>query len=198
MLFEYLKSGIEVEDSVFDAIYPETVQELAEIHFTPIAVSQEAARFLADKPNTRILDIGSGAGKFCLVGAACTQGHFTGVEQRENLCAISRELSNHYRLRNVEFIHANITDIRFKDFDAFYFFNSFFENICASGMMDDTIPLDIQLYVKYAVYVKEQLDEMPVGTKLVTYFTYLENIPVSYKVQAVSADGKLKMWEKIT
>ncbi len=197
MIFKYLKSGLAMEDSVFDAIFPEAVKDLAEIHFTPIDVSRVAARFLAHKPHTKILDIGSGAGKFCMIGAACTNGHFTGVEQRENLCSVSRSISAHYQLDNVNFIHSNITDVNFQDFDAFYFFNPFFENICAIGMIEDDIILNIELYVKYSLYVKTQLEAMPVGTRLVTYFTYQENIPVNYKVQSTSSEGKLKMWEKV-
>ncbi|MBK9736331.1 MAG: hypothetical protein IPO92_15780 [Saprospiraceae bacterium] len=55
--------------------------------FTPVDVSILAARYLATNEDSKILDIGSGAGKFCLIGSACSEGTFTGVEQtKEILC----------------------------------------------------------------------------------------------------------------
>ena len=197
MIFKNLRSGSTIEDVEFDHIYPEDLRETAEIHFTPVEVSKIAAQYLVEKPGARILDIGSGTGKFCMVGSVCTDGYFTGVEQRGNLCNLADRISSHYQLANVEFIHANITEIRFKDYDAFYLFNPFYENICMSGAIDDTIELDRQLYNDYCLYVRRQLDEMPAGTKLATYFSYLDEVPLSYQVQSTGMDGKLKMWEKM-
>lgn len=197
MIFKNLKSGSTIEDSDFDRIYPEDLRAAAEIHFTPVEVSKIAARYLAEKPGTRILDIGSGTGKFCMVGSVCTNAHFTGVEQRENLSVLAGDISRRYNLTNVEFIHANIIEVGFESYDAFYLFNPFYENICMAGAIDDTVELDRELYNNYCLYVRSRLDEMPVGTKLATYFSYLDEIPLSYQVQSTGMDGKLKMWEKI-
>ena len=100
-------------------------------------------------------------------------------------------------MTNVKFIHSNITAIKFKDFNAFYFYNPFYENVCLSGRIDEKVELRRDLYDKYSLYVKEQLAEMPIGTKLVTYFSYLKEIPESYKVHFSCFDDKLKMWEKV-
>ncbi len=196
-IFEYLASGSAVDDLDFDRIYPQTIRMAAEIHFTPVEVSKIAARFLVGKPGTKVLDIGSGAGKFCMVGAVCTEGHFTGVEQRESLCALADDLARRYRLNNVSFIHANITEIGFKAYDAFFLFNPFYENVCMSGVLDDDTALARHLYTDYSLYVKGQLDAMPIGTKLATYFSYLDEIPASYALQFVLSEGKLKLWEKV-
>ena len=61
---------------------------------------------------------------------------------------------------------------------------------------DKKIVLDKLLFRTYSNYVKEQLDAMPIGTKLVTYHTYSAEIPISYTVQSASLEGKLKMWMK--
>jgi hypothetical protein len=101
-------------------------------------------------------------------------------------------------LTDIVFIHANITDIAFRDYDAFYFFNAFYENMHETGKMDDDIPLNQDLYTSYSLYVKEQLAVMPIGTKLATYFSYLKEIPDNYALMKSDFDNKLKMWKKIS
>lgn len=196
MLFKQLKAGANITDEVFDAIYPADIRHLADLHFTPAAAAIPAARYLAGKPAARVLDIGSGAGKFCLIGAACTNGHFTGVEQRENLVLASNRILTRYAFSNIRFIHANITEIAFSEFNAFYFFNPFYENVDQTGRMDNDTLLDKKLYVLYNNYVKTQLETQPAGARLVTYFSYSDEIPANYIFQYSLLEGKLKFWEK--
>ena len=196
MIFRRLKTGIEVSDRDFDAIYTRRLREISRIHFTPVEVAKTAAQFLVKKPGTKVLDVGSGAGKFCMIGAACTNGFFTGVEQRQYLYQISELLSNYYKLTNAKFVHSNIVEIEFRSFDAIYFFNSFYENYFSKNPIDTSVRLDKSLYAIYAQYVREQLDTMPVGTRLATYFSYLDEVPDSYEIQCADFDNKLKMWEK--
>jgi Methyltransferase domain len=198
MLFKYIKSNVEIIDSEFDLIFSKKIKEASEIHFTPIKIAKIAARYLADSKDTKILDVGSGAGKFCMIGSVCTEGHFVGVEQRKSLCTTAKRISKHYNLENVEFINSNITNIEFSEYDAFYFYNSFFENVNPSGRIDDKIDLRRELYEEYSLYVKEQLDKMCIGTKLVTYFSFLTEVPASFKVQVSIFDDKLKLWKKIS
>lgn len=196
MIFSRLKKGLEVSDSEFDVIYTERIKEVSAFHFTPVEVARIAAQFLAEKPGTKVLDVGSGAGKFCMIGTTCTNGCFTGVEQRESLYDLSKKLSNHYSLPNLTYIHSNITDIEFKAFDAIYFFNAFHENIVQSDPIDNSVKLDRRLYDVYSLYVKAQLDTMPAGTRLATYFSYLDEVPDSYNIKSTNFDDKLKLWEK--
>ena len=188
MIFKDLQAGLPVSDSDFDAIYAARMRKMSSIYFTPVEVAQVAARFLVSQPGMKVLDIGSGAGKFCMIGSACTEGHFTGVEFRESLFALSKKLAGQYNLSGLEFIFSNIMEVDFSAFDSVYFFNSFYENIAPSN------PIDI----KYSLYVKEQLDAMPVGTRLATYFSYLMEVPSSYETQSTHFDGKLRLWEKTT
>lgn len=197
MIFKYLESDLEVEDKDFDLIYPSKIKAVAATHFTPVKVSKIAAFYLADRKGVKVLDIGAGAGKFCMIGSACTDGYFTGIEQRKTLWQVARRISKRYNLTNVKFINANIIDISFKDFDAFYFFNAFYENISILGKINDEIELSRELYEKYSDYVKEQLDLKPIGTKLVTYYSFLNEVPDSYKVQFSALDDKLKFWQKM-
>jgi cyclopropane fatty-acyl-phospholipid synthase-like methyltransferase len=198
MHFENEKSEAEMLDEIFDSIYPLRYKIISKFHFTPVSVAQVAARFLVQKPGTRVLDIGSGAGKFCMIGASCTQGHFTGVEQRKNLHRLASRLAKLYAPERVEFKLSNITEVDFGDFDAVYYYNSFYENIFKETAMDQAVILDKTMYTLYTQYMREQLSKMPPGTRLVTYFSFMDEVPGSFEVRNTDFDLKLKLWEKVS
>lgn len=198
MVFKHLAGKIKVEDKDFDLIYPKSFRGISEFHFTPVHVAIQAAKFLGQYKSTRILDIGSGVGKFCMIGSVKAKGNFTGVEYRKSLSNMADKIARRYQLDNVEFIHSNINRIDFKDFDAFYFFNSFYENMQNESKINDEVRLSPDSYHAYSNYVKDQLDTMPIGTRVVTYFSYMKEMPESYKILKVDFEGKLKMWKKVS
>jgi len=198
MIFELLKLNIDITDDDFNSIYPGKIRMLAKKHWTSVSVAKLASEFLVEKPGTRVLDIGSGVGKFCMIGATNTKGHFTGVEQRSDLIALSKKLSDSYYIHNVRFVHANITSIKFSDYEAFYFYNSFHENMDRVNRIDDAIRLDRQLYHLYSMYMVKQFAALPLGARLVTYCSPLSIIPRTFKLQDASKGGLLKFWEKVT
>jgi SAM-dependent methyltransferase len=197
MIFEYLKLNINISDEEFNKIYPQGIRPLATRHWTPIAIAKQAAEFLTTKPGTKILDIGSGSGKFCMVGGAYTKGFFTGVEVRKQFYEAAQRLLERYRLNNVKFIQSNITKIDFSEYDTFYFFNSFHENIDSSAVIDHTVETGIYLYNIYTNYVHEQLAKKNIGTRLVTYHGQVSEVPSSYKLVRADYDNKLNYWEKV-
>lgn len=197
MIFECMKCNIDITDEEFNSIYPEQVKKLANRHFTPIAIAKQAAGFLAQEPGAKVLDIGSGTGKFCMVGSVSTNGHFTGVEQREYLYHLSNSILKCHHIPNVKFIHSNITKIKFTDYNAFYFFNSFHENIDRSAMLDSTVDAGLELYALYTQYVNDQLSQMPYGTRLATYWSDTKEVPSEYRILNSDYDGKLMFWKKI-
>jgi len=196
MIFKYIEKGISIEDDDFDEIYPDDIRPMAFTHFTPVDMAIKAANFLVKKTGTKVLDIGSGAGKFCMIGSACTDGHFTGVEQRDNLHELGEQIHQKYKLQNITFINANINQIDFSDYDAFYFFNPFYENIIQFDKIDDAVEVETDLYDEYSSYVKNQLDKMPLGTRLVTFFSAYDEVPKSYKLISKNDRQKISMWEK--
>ncbi|HCN83307.1 MAG TPA: hypothetical protein DIT07_06740, partial [Sphingobacteriaceae bacterium] len=133
-------------DEEFDWLYPEHFQLMSVKQWTPLPVARKAAKFLA-RPGAKILDIGSGIGKFCLAaGYHFPETFFYGVEQRHELICLAEEAKRYTRLSNVNFVYANITQVNFKEFDHFYFYNSFYENIDPVNQIDDTIELSASLY----------------------------------------------------
>ncbi len=196
MLFQFLKMRLPVGDEEFNKMLPNWLYTFSRRHWTPINVAKEAAKFLADKPGKKILDIGSGVGKFCMLGATYTEGVFTGVEYRENLHEIACGLVKSQGLINVHFINSDIANIDFREYDSFYFFNPFQEHIDITAQIDDSVEMGNEQYDKYTVYVREQLAKMPSGTRLATYWSQLKEVPAGYRMVAAYFDKELKLWEK--
>jgi len=186
----------DISDKDFDKIFKPRIRLVSEIHFTPIAVAKLASEYLVTLPKTKVLDIGSGGGKFCFLGAFATEGIFTGVELRKTYHEEAVKIAAESGLGNIHFIHANITDITFEAYDAFYIFNPFQENISVMDRINDEIPLNRALYDVYSAYVSEQLNKKPVGTKLATYFSYRKEVPTSYQKVSSHFGDKLIFWEK--
>lgn len=185
-------------DRVFNSLYPKPIQEVAEKHWTPLAVAEKAAAFLAASSHAKVLDIGSGSGKFCLTAA---HNHplslFYGIEQRANLVALSRELAEKLKLENVFFICDNITNIDFANYDNFYFYNSFYENITGTQKIDFSVKYSEELYNYYNRYLFRQLAKKSAGTRLVTYHSFGSEIPPEYEVVHTDYNEFLKFWIKV-
>jgi SAM-dependent methyltransferase len=196
MIFKNLQLHIDIEDQLFNTLYPMRIKKLSERHWTPVEVAKLAADYLVDQPKCKVLDIGSGVGKFCLIGAASTKGRFYGVEQRKELVKLSQKIAKTHHINNVDFLHSNITDISFSNYDAFYFYNPFYENIDDSLLIDTKIVIEEKLYFKYSEYVENQLKKTPVGTRLVTYWSKWIEIPEGFDLEFTGYDGKLNFWEK--
>jgi tRNA G46 methylase TrmB len=96
------------EDEQFDLIYPPKIRGLSRVHWTPVEIARKAAAFLVRELGTRVLDVGCGSGKFCIVGALTTEGHFTGIEQRKHLCELARLKIEQVGIPNAEILHGNI------------------------------------------------------------------------------------------
>lgn len=55
-------------DRAFDRLLPEHLRRLSHEHWTPVDVAIRATALLCPASGTRILDIGSGVGKPCVIG----------------------------------------------------------------------------------------------------------------------------------
>jgi SAM-dependent methyltransferase len=187
-----------ISDTRFDQLYPLPIRELGKRHWTPLSVARKAAAFLAVDRNASILDIGSGVGKFCLAAAHHKPNcRYTGVEQRKELVYKAETARQLLRLENVQLIHGNFTQLDFTNFDHFYFYNSFYENLAGTDKIDNSIVYSGELYNYYNRYFYKQLDQKPPGTRLATYHSMEDEIPPCYHVVGSEFDNLLKFWIKI-
>jgi len=187
-----------ISDAQFNSLYPEPIQLLSKTHWTPLGAAKEAARFLATEKGDKILDIGSGVGKFCLA-AAHYQPHasYYGVEQRKHLVDHAEAARIRLGFENVSFIHANFTTLDLKLYNHFYFYNSFYENIASINRIDETITYSNELYHRYTRRLLLQLEAMPEGTRLATLCCSEEDMPADFHVVGSAFEDYLKFWIKI-
>lgn len=192
-----IKPTCYINDAVFDLLYPERIRKLSREHWTPMGIAKKSAKFLASGPGKKILDIGSGVGKFCFIGAHCfPEVSFYGIEQREELYRYALAVRKLTAAKNVDFIHGNFTQIDLADFDHFYFYNAFFENLASEGHIDQQIEYSSTLYHYYSRHLFNALDAKPSGTRVVTFHSLEDEVPPSYQLVDATVDLLLKMWVK--
>ncbi|MES2004469.1 MAG: class I SAM-dependent methyltransferase [Bacteroidota bacterium] len=185
-------------DNQFHQLYPAAVHTQASMHWTPLHIARKAAEFLAVEKQTKILDIGSGTGKFCLAAAYYyPDASYYGIEQRGDMVAYADTARAILSLPQVSFIHENILRIDLGEYDHFYFFNAFFENLDDSYKIDDSVTYSRELYAQYSRYLFKQLDKKPSGTRLATFHSTENEIPGEYHQVGSAADDLLKFWIKI-
>jgi len=184
-------------DRSFDWLYPEKIQRLSRRHWTPMGAAKKAAAFLAEEPGKKILDIGSGVGKFCLIGAHFYPDVlFYGIEQRQDLCDHATAAKEATQTMNANFLYGNFTQLQLDDYDHFYFYNAFFENLDDQDRIDHKIDYSTSLYHYYCRYLYKALLNKPSGTRLVTFHSLEDEIPPGFQLVDASADFLLKMWIK--
>lgn len=193
-----LRTGQRVRDTVFDEVYPADVRRVSPRFWTPIEVIVTADRWLGAAGAQSLLDVGSGAGKFCIVSNLASGRKTAGVEQRAQLLETARAAAAHYGA-TVDFKHGTLEVIDPRAYDAFYLFNPFGENLYHPEEQFDAEPeLSALRYLHDLSIVEHWLDEAPQGTCFVTYHGFGGRIPDSYQLLKALPKGsdQLRLWRK--
>ena len=193
-----LTTAYYADDELYDSQLSPRMKKLSPIHWSPLEVIQAAAAFLSDKPGSKIIDIGSGIGKFCIVAAQrYPDCDFYGIEQRADLHEIALLSRKNSPLElNIHFMHGNFTELDFSGYDGLYFFNSFAENLYRFGRIDNSIQYSAGLYNYYANYLYKILEDKASGTRLVTYHGSDTELPKNYQLVQSTFNDHLKMYVK--
>jgi SAM-dependent methyltransferase len=194
-----LREGSAVSDAFFEQVYPTEVRFLSHQHWTPIAVAVRAARLLAGAGATSILDVGSGPGKFCIVGALTTTASFLGVERRPWLIDVARAAALAFGAERAAFVRADMVDFDFGRCDGFYLFNPFYEQV-DGGLL----PVDAELagskllYLHYVDVVRTKLAALAPGTAVVTYHGFGGSMPSTFDrvYHEPAGNDRLELWIK--
>jgi SAM-dependent methyltransferase len=194
-----------VHDDDLDRLLPDDLRAHATTQFTPIDVARRAADMLVSRFGDAILDVGSGVGKFCLAAAAHRRDAvFIGAERHARLVSVATDLAAHFRIPNVSFVHANIVDLDWSHFDAFYFYNPFVDQFPedapdpARANERRPGPMGPSLLLHYARFVRQQLAEARRGTRVVTYHGLGAWPPSGYRRAGDERIGtdRLQLWIK--
>jgi SAM-dependent methyltransferase len=190
----------DMTDAELDARFPAAVRSVSRVFWTSVGIARRAADLLEHLGVRRMLDIGSGPGKFCVVAAARAPSiEFVGIEHRPQLVALAQSLAAEAGVANATFSVGDATRVPWTDFDALYVFNSFAENdFAADDQFDRTVELSRARHIAEVRRVARRLADAPVGTVLLTYHGLSGPIPSSYELLHVepAGSGWLRAWRK--
>jgi SAM-dependent methyltransferase len=190
-----LQRGAFVEDVAFDKVFPKGLRFLSAVHWTPVETAIRAAELLEVHSEARILDVGSGCGKACLVAALTSDSYWSGIEHDPSLVSAANDAAYALGVEGrVHFTCGDITSVDWEYYDGFYFYNPFeslqFNQPHASP------------FVKYASFqnhlrrARARLSLARSGTRVVTYHGFGGDMPNGFEVvtREESDTGELVLW----
>jgi SAM-dependent methyltransferase len=193
-LRDALAGGAAVSDAELDQVFPEELRDRSYLHWTPVAVAVRAAALLAPLPSLRILDVGAGVGKLCLIGAAITGATWWGIEQDAVQVAAASHAAWALDVdRKTRFVHGDGSRLSWDEFDGFYFYNPFTTLMLAPHASP---------FVRYATIqhtlrrIEQRLATARPGTRVVTYHGFGGTLPAGYTLAAREPAGgdALELW----
>jgi SAM-dependent methyltransferase len=168
--------GVSSLDRQFDRLLPHELRHLSLTHWTPVQVAVRAASLLGATRYTRVLDVGSGVGKVCSIGALSTSGTWVGVEQHARLVDTASDLARALGVADrTRFLRADAFAIDWNEFDALYFYNPF-----ELALFDDARP-NPSKSVQIA-RVQQRLAALPNCTRVVTVHGFGGEMPPSFEL----------------
>lgn len=176
-------------DSEFDRFFSEHFREHASIHFTPLIVVKKALQWLeihlGEVPNIKVLDVGSGCGKFCNAAAIRSEERnsfqYYGVEDRGVFFEESKRMASLFHLKNVQYKKADALKEDFNDYDVLYFFNPFYEHILPSIQIGYGVQYSEITYRNRLNLTEEKLKKMKKGNLVLTYNGFGGDFPESFE-----------------
>lgn len=199
----YLRRAVQARtltDLEFDFLFPLDIRIVSRRFWTPLRVAWRAAEVLLRLGAKRVLDVGSGPGKFCLAAGSQAPGvAFVGVEHRERLVDIARRAARRLDISNAQFLAGDATRTAFEDFDALYLYNPFAENTFeAEERLDSDVELSLNRFVSDLRRVRQALTFARVGSLVITYHGYGALPPPGYERVRADAIGSdfLRVWRK--
>lgn len=195
-----LQAGVCLSDRAFDRFLPHHLRPVSAQHWTPLKVALRVAEWLNEVGVTNVVDIGSGAGKFCVAAAMATRCSFIGVEQRPHFVDAARALARKFAVDDrVDFVHGALNHNTIPSADAYYLFNPFAENLFESDEhLGDDVELSPERYARDIAVMEEILIRAPVGTYVIKYNGFGGRMPASYRrvFAALDLENTLRMWRK--
>lgn len=192
-----IRQRARISDETFDSIYPATVRHRSQVHWTPIDVALLVSEWLAPAPDRNILDVGSGVGKACHVGALATDATWVGIERVPEMVRIATRAARELGLESrTTFVHGEALGLDWSPFGGVYLFNPFSEAVYAATPED---PLVRQAtYIHEVLAVERKLVTLRVGARVVTYHGFGGEMPPGFElVESVAMHGDFAcLWSR--
>lgn len=196
-----LRADASPEDTAFDRFLPQDLREVSEQYWTPLRVVKRAAEWLAELRIRTVVDIGSGAGKFCVAGALLTDARFIGLEHRGTLVESARSLAKTFGVsRRVTFVHGALGAVATPRAEAYYFYNPFGEYWFDSSRHDSdpAVAFNHARREDDIAAVKRLIRLSPIGTTVLTYNSFGGRMPECCDLLHLewALPGPLRLWRK--
>ena len=196
-----IAQGIVPDERLFDRFLAYELRIVSCQYWTPLAVALRVAEWLNQLEVKTVVDIGSGAGKFCVAAALATECNFIGVEQRPRLVNAASELAEIFGVdHRVRFIQGTLSRGTVPQADAYYLYNPFGENLFGSeDWLDQDVELGKERYEHDIACMESLLEQAPIGTYLIKYNGFGGLVPASYDVLHTDfcLPNMLRTWRKI-
>lgn len=196
-----LAVGERVDDAVLDRFLPDHYAEVSSQHWTPIDVAVQVTRWLELLQVDSVLDLGSGVGKFCVVGALlCRRCRFIGIEQRPLLVEAARELASVFGVsEQVQFIAGRLGERDLPKVSAYYVYNPFGETLLAHDeQIDHDVERGLRRYKNDVCAAQTHFSDAPIGSCVFVYNGFGGDMPFGYEEVFVdrSLPRVLRAWRK--
>lgn len=158
---------------------------------------RDAAAWLAPDPDSRVLDVGSGIGKLCLIGSLTTAATFVGIEQRPHLVHAARALASQLDANTATFLCGDAFAFDWRDFSSLYFYNPFAEPLFPEPMrIDSTLEQSERGHELAVMRLVDKLAGLRRGTRLVVYHDLGCTLPDGFErvEQKLSGHSSLELW----
>ena len=187
-------------DVAFDRFLPAELREVSAQYWTPLKAVRQAARWLREVDARTVVDVGSGAGKFCVAAALMTRCRFVGLEQRAALVEAARELADAFDVADrVTFATGALAATVVPAADAYYLFNPFGEYAFYSRRFaDDAVRFTTERQASDVDAAIALLAAARPGTFVITLNGIGGPMPESYEQLEVARrlPGTLRLWKQ--
>lgn len=195
-----MRSGRLSADEAFDRFLPVELSDVSRHYWTPLPVVRRVVAWLRETRVRTVVDIGSGAGKFCVAGALLSRCRFIGLEQRASLVTAARELAGTFDVTHrTTFIHGQVGAVAIPIGDAYYFFNPFGEYVIDSERFaEPDVAFTSENQRSDIAVVTALLSKAAIGTIVVTYNGFGGPLPAGYlEVDVIRGlPGTLRLWKR--
>ncbi len=199
-IVQMLRTANSPSDRAFDRWLSDEQQRVSNTYWTPLSVTVRVSQWLHRHGVRSVVDIGSGAGKFCVATALTSECAFTGIEQRQYLVQAARRLAEQFDVDDrVRFIEGTFGIDPMPEGEAYYLFNPFRENLeLPERRLDDHLALDRVRYDHEVGRMTSFLEGLHVGTLVIVYGGFGGRMPKCYEVVEVDRElpCMLRCWRK--
>jgi hypothetical protein len=195
-----LRSDRSATDRAFDRFLPEPLQQVSSEFWSPLVVARRAAAWFRDEGIRTVVDVGSGAGKFCVAGALCGPCRFIGLEQRPFLVKSARGLARLFDVTDrVQFVLGSLGEVPTPAADAYYFFNPFGDySVGLHPRAEQDRAAVAEQYARDVAAAEELVRAAPDGTCVLALNGFGGRLASGYNLIKVDWDvpGGLRLWRR--